>query len=269
MGFFFYLEFWWPHGHTFTWQGCFWTKRCPLLSLPSLPVLLPARIFKLSFFVPINFSGHICSFLAWTVLSVFTSFSLTFHFLTSLLFATSSLQFIRDLAHSLCATTHVVGGWDPGDWGYCWAAALSANTSLWPRLYLDGRSWRPGLINGLVSPLLWGCFTRVNWGFYNSWVFFIHSPDVTLLDVLWEIDTPCWAGWRVGKGSNEMISNLAMDPKQTTKWRMTQPWTRTWDIDIHTHTLNWPHFLLMELGDEALLVAKLSPFNIKASKPWS
>ena len=32
---------------------------------------------------------------------------------------------------------------------------LSANTSLWPTLQLDGRSGRPGLINWLVTPLLW------------------------------------------------------------------------------------------------------------------
>ena len=41
---------------------------------------------------------------------------------------------------------------------------LSANTSLWPRLQLDGRSGRPGLINRLAAPLLWGCFTRVSLG---------------------------------------------------------------------------------------------------------
>ena len=41
---------------------------------------------------------------------------------------------------------------------------LSTNTSLWPGLQLDGRSGRPGLINRLVAPLLWGCFTGVNQG---------------------------------------------------------------------------------------------------------
>ena len=43
--------------------------------------------------------------------------------------------------------------------------SLSASTSLWPGLQLDGRSGRPGLTNRLVAPLLWGCFTRLNWGF--------------------------------------------------------------------------------------------------------
>ena len=47
---------------------------------PSLSVLLPTRICQLSFFSPINFSPHICSSLAWTVLSVFTSHSPIFLF---------------------------------------------------------------------------------------------------------------------------------------------------------------------------------------------
>ena len=78
-----------PHGLTFTQQGSFLDQACPLLSLPSLSVLLPTGIFHLCLFSPTNFSRHICSFLARTVLSVYTGLSPIFLFCTSLLFATS------------------------------------------------------------------------------------------------------------------------------------------------------------------------------------
>ena len=76
----------WARLHT---AGVFLDKACPLLSLPSLSVLLPTGIFHLYFFSPINFSRHICSFLARTVPSVYTGLSPIFLFCTSLLFATS------------------------------------------------------------------------------------------------------------------------------------------------------------------------------------
>ena len=60
-----------------TWQGV--AQR----SLPT-PFSLGTH-FRLSF-SPINFSRHICSFLTWTVLSVFTGLSPVFHYFTSLPF---------------------------------------------------------------------------------------------------------------------------------------------------------------------------------------
>ena len=64
------------------------------LSLPSpfsplLSVLPPTGIFHLYFFSSINFFRHIWSFLARTVLSVYTGLSPIFLFCASLLFATS------------------------------------------------------------------------------------------------------------------------------------------------------------------------------------
>ena len=67
---------------------------------------------------------------------------------------------------------------------------LNANTSLWPRLQLDGRSGRPGLNNRLVAPLLWGCFTGVSRGFLTSEYTLSYSPDVTSPDIVQEIDIP-------------------------------------------------------------------------------
>ena len=131
----------------------------PLLSLPSLSVLLPTGIFHLYFFSPINFSRHICSFLARTVLSVYTGLSPIFLFCTSLLFATSlflcgpletwhvdRVPRPVSLEDGILVIEVTVG-----------LRPLSTNTSLRPGLQLDGRSGRPGLINRSVAPLLWGC----------------------------------------------------------------------------------------------------------------
>ena len=140
------------------------------LSLPTpfspIFVLLPTGIFHLYFFSPINFSRHICSFLARTVLSVYTGLSPIFLFCTSLLFATSlflcgplETRHVDRVPRPVSLedgilVIEVTVGLRP----------LSTNTPLRPGLQLDGRSGRPGLINRLVAPLLWGCFTGVNRG---------------------------------------------------------------------------------------------------------
>ena len=150
---------------TFRWQGCFLTKLAHFIL--SHLVLLPTEIFHLSFFSPISLSWHICSFLARTVLSLYTGLSPIFLFCTSLLFATSlflcgpletwhvnRVPRPVSLEDGILVIEVAVGLWP-----------LSANPPLWPRLQLEGRSGRPGLTNWLVAPLLWGCFTRVNRGF--------------------------------------------------------------------------------------------------------
>ena len=75
-----------------------------------------------------------------------------------------------------------------------------SNTSLWPRLQLDGRSGRPGLTNRLVAPLLWGCFTGVNQGCLTP-EYILSIALVSLRRISGEkLTSPCWTQWRVGSG---------------------------------------------------------------------
>ena len=165
-------------------------------------VLLPAGIFHLYFFSPINFSRHICSFLARTVLLVYTGLSPIFLFCTSLLFTTSLFLCgpleTRHVDHVLRPVSledgilviEVTVGLRP----------LSTNTSLQPGLQLDWRSGRPGLTNRLVAPLLWGCFTGVNWGCLAP-EYILSIALVSLRRISGEkLTSPCWTRWRVGSG---------------------------------------------------------------------
>ena len=176
------------------------------LSLPTpfspIFVLLPTGVFHLSFFSPFNFSRHICSFLAWTVLSVYTGLSPIFFFCTNLLFATSlflcgplETQHVDRVPRPVSLedgilVTEVIVGLRP----------LSANTSLWPGLQLDGRSGRPGLTNRLVAPLLWGCFAEVSRGCLTP-EYILSIALVSLRRMSGEkFTSPCWTRWRVGSG---------------------------------------------------------------------
>ena len=60
-----------------------------------------------------------------------------------------------------------------------------------------------------------------------------------------------------------MKMNITMDPKNKKRCA-----DRTFyndsdsDYEVRTKTMNWPHFLLVESGDDSLPVTKLSPFAI-------
>ena len=113
-----------------------------------------------------------------------------------------SLWSTRDPARWLCAATRVVGGWDPGDWGHCWAAAphfqhiTSARTSA----RREVRKARPDQSVGGTS--LVGVFHRDQSGVSSPWVYFIHSPGVTSLDIWrenWHPLVGLGGGWGVDK----------------------------------------------------------------------
>ena len=213
-------------------RGCFLTKLAHSFLSHLLSVFLPTGIFHLYFFSPINFSRHICSFLARTVLSVYTGLSPIFLFCTSLLFATSLFLcspletwhvdcVLRPmlLEYGILVIEVTVGLWP-----------LSANTSLWPRLQLDGRSGRPGLTNRLVAPLLWGCFTGVSQGCLAT-EYILSIALVSLRRISGEkLISPCWTQWRVGSGWNKMKMNITMDPKnkKTTCGQDFKPGHRLW-----------------------------------------
>ena len=61
-----------------------------------------------------------------------------------------------------------------------------------------------------------------------------------------------------------MKMNITMDPKNKKKRHADRTFYNDSDSDyeIRTKTMNWPHFLLVESGDESLPVTKLSPFAI-------
>ena len=115
-----------------------------------------------------------------------------------------SLWSTRDPARWPCAATRVVGGWDPGDWGHCWAAApqyqhiTSARTSA----RREVRKARPDQSVGGTS--LVGVFHRGQLGVSNPWVYFVRSPGVTSPDIRREIDIPLldsvaggeWMKWK-------------------------------------------------------------------------
>ena len=113
-----------------------------------------------------------------------------------------SLWSTRDPARWPCAATRVVGGWDPGDWGHCWAAApqyqhiTSARTSA----RREVRKARPDQSVGGTS--LVGVFHRGQSGVSIPWVYFIRSPGVTSLDIRrgnWHPLVGLGGGWGVDK----------------------------------------------------------------------
>ena len=152
---------------------------------------------------------------------VFRGFSPRFHFCTSLLFATSPF-----VCH-LLQTRHVDRG-DPGDWGYCWAAAPQYQhiTLAW--------TWaRLGLINQLVAPLLWGCFARVSQGFLTP----RYILSIALMSLCW-ISHENWhclvalgGGWGVDKMN--WCWTLPWTPKTNTK-NGHKLWLGQWDMDKYT-----------------------------------
>ena len=113
-----------------------------------------------------------------------------------------SLWSTRDPARWPCAATRVVGGWDPGDWGHCWAVApqyqhiTSARTSA----RREVRKARPDQSVGGTS--LVGVFHQGQSGVSSPWVYFIHNPGVTSLDIRrenWHPLVGLGGGWGVDK----------------------------------------------------------------------
>ena len=190
-----------PHGLAFTRRGCFSAKLAhSFLSHLCLSFCLPESFLCPSFH-PSTFPD-ICCFLSRTVLSVYTGLSPIFLFCTSLVFATSLFLCSPletrhvdrvprpvSLEEGILVIEVTVG-----------LRPLSANTSLWPGLQLDGRSGRPGLTNRLVAPLLWGYFTGVSRGYLTP-EYILSIALVSLCRISGEkLTSPCWTRWRVGSG---------------------------------------------------------------------
>ena len=157
-----------------------------------MSVLLPTRIFHLSFFFThqllptyLQFSDSDCPLsLQWPVTYISLLYKSSFcHF-------SFSLWSTRDPARWPCATTRVDGGWDPVDWGYCWALASHYQhiTLVWTSAQQEVRKARPDQLVGGTS--LVGVFHQGQSGIFNPWVYSIHSPDVTSPDIPQEIDIP-------------------------------------------------------------------------------
>ena len=155
---------------------------------------------------------HICSFLARTVLSVCTSLSPVSLFCTSLFCLFSfSLRPTRDLTHWPYAVTRVVGGWDPGDWGYCWAVAPQCQHITLARTSArrEVRKARPDQSVGGTS--LGGVFHQ---GFLTpEYILFI-----ALMSHRWisheKLTSPCWTQWGVDKMKTK-------NDKRTGLWTLT------------------------------------------------
>ena len=133
-----------------------------------------------------------------------------------------------------------------------------------------------------------GVFHQGQSGVLNPRVYFIHSLDVTSLDIPREIDIPLLGSvagreW-IKRTHNESCygpqNTRTHKPKQTkrnkrtnkTKIKANKQKHRRADLDsdsdneTRTRTLNWPRYLLVESGDGALSVSKLSPFTIDKRK---
>ena len=95
------------------------------------------------------------------------------------------------------------------------------------------KSGRPDLINELVAPLLWGCFTRVIWrgegggGGLKTCVC-VHSPAVPSLDTARETGIPLGPGG--GWGMNNLNSKqLSFGPRERERER--EGWGGGWGMD--------------------------------------
>ena len=180
-----------PHGLAFTRGGVsrlsLPTPFSPIFVCPSAywnlsPVLLFTHQLLPTY---LQFSSSDCPF---CLHRPFTYISLLYK--PSFCHFSFSLWSTRDPARWPCAVTRVVGGWDPGDWGRCWAAAPQYQhiTSTQTSARREVRKARPDQSVGGIS--LVGVFHRGQLGVSNPWVYFVHSPGVTLPDIRREIDIP-------------------------------------------------------------------------------
>ena len=143
----------------------------------------------------LQFSGLDCPFCPhrpFTYISLFDKSSFC-HF-------SFPLRSTRDPARWPRAATRVVGGWDPGDWGYCWAAALQCQHITLARTSAgrEARKARPDQSVGGTPPM--GVFHHGQSGGFNPWAYFIHSPDVTGYPARnWHPLVGLGGGWGVDK----------------------------------------------------------------------
>ena len=191
-----------PHGLAFTRRGCFSTKLahsflshlCPSAYRNLSPVLLFTHQLLPTYLQFSSSDWPLCLHRPFTYISLLYKPSFC-HF-------SFSLWSTRHPARWPCAATRVVGGWDPGDWGHCWAAApqyqhiTSARTSA----RREVRKARPDQSVGGTS--LVGVFHRGQSGVSSPWVYFIRSPGVTSLDIRrenWHPLVGLGGGWGVDK----------------------------------------------------------------------
>ena len=196
-----------PHRHASVWVRCFWTKLAYSLSLPSF-VFLCIRIFQfhLSFIQKLLTYHDICNFLTQTESdcpflsspAIHRYFTLSRVFLCHFSF---SLRTAWDPAHWTCAVTHVVGGWCPGDWGYCWAVAPQCQHITLARISARLEVRKAQHDQSVADTSLVGVFHLVKSGILNPIVYCILSPNVTLLNKLEKLVFFYWFGgwWGVGE----------------------------------------------------------------------
>ena len=131
------------------------TSFSPILVCPACRNLSPILLFTHQFhltYLQFSYSDcHVCLHWPITCISLFYKSSFC-HF-------SFSLRSIRDPAYLQCGATFVVRGWDPGDWGYCWAAAPQCQCiTFFQDFELDRRLGRPSWSVGWWHLSCWGVY---------------------------------------------------------------------------------------------------------------